>query len=86
MPIHSVSCPDGFYVVVVVRLTNGESPNKVNSSLFAPLLRHRILQHPILTSDLRNGREEQVRAIRLPIYPGQLVERWDSLQCTTPSL
>jgi hypothetical protein len=86
MPIHSVSCPNGFYVVVVVRLTNGESPNKVNASLFAPLLRHRILQHPILASDFGNRREEQVRAIRLPIYPGQLIERWNSLQCTTTSL
>ena len=86
MPIYSVSYPDEFSFVVVVRLTNGESPNKVNASLFAPLLRHRILQHPVLTSDLRNRREEQVRAIRLPIYPGQLVERWDSLQCTTTSL
>ena len=86
MPIYSVNYPDEFSFVVVVRLTNGESPNKVNASLFAPLLRHRILQHPVLTSDLRNRREEQVRAIRLPIYPGQLVERWDSLQCTTTSL
>lgn len=60
--------------------TNGESPDKVQPCLDDPFLCDRVLKHCIIPGDLADGREEQMRTVRDPVDPLQLVEGGNTLK------